>query len=136
MNKITEKPTPEAKALSLFLQAYKTKDPIYKEKSKRINRLFDLVKSEELSRSDYMQEVQNMLALYGGYSVVVQKTVKYYIDKTGEWTLKGEDKYCLDAKKVADTLLNKQDFSFDLRNADTHLNLSKLNTLHKYKKIE
>ena len=107
MNKITEKPTPEAKALSLFLQAYKTKDPIYKEKSKRINRLFDLVKSQELSRSDYMQEVQNMLALYGGYSVVVQKTVKYYIDKTGEWTLKGEDKYYLDAKKVADTLLNK-----------------------------
>ena len=55
-----------------------------------------------------MQElIHNIAQWHGGYSVVVQKTVKYYIDKTGEWTLKGEDKYCLDAKKVADTLLNK-----------------------------
>ena len=44
MEKNSEKPSPEAKALSLFLMAYKTKDPIYKEKAKRINRLWDLVK--------------------------------------------------------------------------------------------
>ena len=43
MKKTSEKPSPEAKALSLFLMAYKTKDPVYKEKSKRINRLWSLV---------------------------------------------------------------------------------------------
>ena len=105
MNKNSEKPTPEAKALSLFLMAYKTIDPIYKEKSKRINKQFDLVKSGEISKSDYLQEVQNMLASYGGYTEVVEKTIKYYIDKTGVWTLKGDDKYCLDAQLVADKLL-------------------------------
>ena len=46
-----------------------------------------------------------MLASYGGYTEVVEKTVKYYIDKTGVWTLKGDDKYCLDAQLVADKLL-------------------------------
>ena len=48
-----------------------------------------------------------MLKEYGGYSDVVEKTVKYYIDKTGEWKLQGEDKYCLDAKTVADKILKK-----------------------------
>ena len=81
----TEKPSPEAKALSLFLMAYKTINPIYKEKSKRINRLWDLVKRDKLSRSDYIEEVQNMLTSYGGYSEVVEKTVRFYIEKTGEW---------------------------------------------------
>ena len=38
MKKDIKKPSPEAKALSFFLMAYKTKDPIYKEKSKRINK--------------------------------------------------------------------------------------------------
>jgi len=61
MEKNTEKPSPEAKALSLFLMAYKTKDPIYKERAKRINRQWDLVKNDELSKSDYMEEVQDML---------------------------------------------------------------------------
>ena len=107
MKKKPEKPSPEAKALSLFLMAYKTISPIYKEKSKRINRLWDLVIKDELSRSDYIEEVQNMLSSYGGYSKVVEKTVRYYIEKTGEWKLQGDDKYCIDAKKIADKILNK-----------------------------
>lgn len=87
--------------------ACKTTGPIHKEKSKRINRLRDLVKTNEFSRSDYMKEVQNMLKSFGGYSEVVEKTVRYYIEKTGEWKLKGDDKYCLDAKLIADKILNK-----------------------------
>ena len=107
MKKNIEKPSKEAKALSLFLMAYKTTNPVYKEKSKRINRLWDLVGKDELSKSEYLEEVQNMLTSYGGYSEVVEKTVKYYIDKTGEWNLKGDDKYCQDAKKIANEILNK-----------------------------
>ena len=107
MKKNIEKPTPEAKALSLFLMAYKTKNPIYKEKSKRMNRLWDLVTMDKLSRDEYIEEVQNMLTAYGGYLEVVEKTVKFYIEKKGEWKLQGNDKYCLDAKKIADKLLNK-----------------------------
>ena len=53
MKKNTEKPTSEAKALSLFLMAYKTIDTIYKEKSKRINKQWDRVRNDELSRADY-----------------------------------------------------------------------------------
>lgn len=107
MKRNTEKPSAEAKALSLFLMAYKTKDPIYKEQSKRINKLWDLVLKDELSNEEYLEEVQKMLALYGGYSDVVEKTVKYYINKTGVWKLKGDDQYCIDAQKFADTLLKK-----------------------------
>ena len=107
MKKKIEKPSPEAKALSLFLMAYKTINPIYKEKSKRINRLWDLVKRDKLSRSDYIEEVQNMLTSYGGYSEVVEKTVRFYIEKTGEWKLQGDDKYCLDARQIADKIMNK-----------------------------
>jgi hypothetical protein len=105
-NKI-EKPSPEAKALSLFLMAHKTINPIYKEKSKRINRLWDLVMTDKLSKKEYLEEVQNMLESYGGYSEVVEKTVKFYIEKTGEWKLQGDDKYCLDAKQIADKILKK-----------------------------
>tara|TARA_B110000438_G_C15674192_1_gene589478 strand:+ start:116 stop:439 length:324 start_codon:yes stop_codon:yes gene_type:complete len=107
MKKKPEKPSTEAKALSLFLMAYKTINPIYKEKSKRINRLWGLVTKDELSRNDYIKEVQNMLTSYGGYSEVVEKTVRFYIEKTGEWKLQGDDKYCLDAKEIADKILNK-----------------------------
>jgi len=107
MEKKIEKPTPEAKALSLFLMAYKTIKPVYKEQSKRINRLWSLVLKDELSRSDYFEEVQKMLTLYGGYTEVVEKTVRYYIEKTGEWNLQGDDKYCQDAKQIADKILNK-----------------------------
>lgn len=107
MKRKIEKPTPEAKALSLFLMAYKAKKPICKEQAKRINRLWDLVTKEEMSSGDYYIEVNKMLSLYGGYAEVVEKTVKFYIEKTGEWKLQGEDKYCQDAKKVADKILNK-----------------------------
>ena len=107
MKRKSEKPTPEAKALSLYLMAYKTIDPMLKEKSKRINRLFDLVGKNELSKSDYLDAVDKMLLEHGGYSAVVEKTVKYYIDKTGEWKLNGDDKYCQDAKQFADKILNK-----------------------------
>jgi hypothetical protein len=107
MNKKSGKPTSEAKALSLYLMAYKATSPAHKEKSKRINRLWSLVMKSELSSSDYAEEVQKMLTSYGGYSEVIEKTVKFYIDKTGEWTLKGEDKYCIDAQEVADRILKK-----------------------------
>jgi hypothetical protein len=107
MEKKTEKPSPEAKALSLFLMAYKTIDPMYKEKSKRINKQWGLVLKGDISKRDYIAEVDKMLTSFGGYSTVVEKTVKFYIDKTGEWKLTGEDKYCVDAKVVADKLLNK-----------------------------
>ncbi len=103
----TAKPTPEAKALSLFLMAYKTKDLKYKETSKRINKMWDLVMEGELSRTDYNDEVQKLLTSFGGYTVVVERTVRFYIKKTGEWKLKGEDKYCEDAQKVADEILKK-----------------------------
>ena len=106
MEKKTDKPSPEAKALSLFLMAYKMIKPIYKEKSKRINRQWDLVIKGELSKSDYMEEVQHMLTSYGGYLEVVEKTVRFYIEKTGEWKSKGDDQYSLDAQKIADKILN------------------------------
>ena len=107
MEKSIEKPSSEAKALSLFFMAYKTIDPIYKEKSKRINRMWDLVKMGDLNKKEYLKEVNSLLSSYGGYAEVVEKTVKYYIDKTGEWKLQGDDKYCIDAKAVADKLLSK-----------------------------
>ena len=107
MEKTPEKPSPEAKALSLFLMAYKTTNPIYKEKSKQINKLWNLVKLDQLSRSEYIEEVQNTLISYGGYLEVIEKTVRFYIKKTGRWELQGDDKYCLDAKKIADKILNK-----------------------------
>ncbi len=108
MNKNTEKPSPEAKALSLFLMAFKSSNPNYKEKSKRMNRIWGLVAKDEMSKEDYMEEVQATLTSYGGYSEVVEKTVRHYIKKSGEWTLKGDDKYCLDAQEVADRVLNKK----------------------------
>ena len=67
--------------------AYKTTSPAYKEKAKRINRQWDLVMAEELSKSDYLEDVKSMLNSYGGYAEVVEKTVRFYIEKTGEWTL-------------------------------------------------
>ena len=66
MNKKSNKPTPEAKALSLYLMAYKATSPAHKEKSKRINRLWSLVMKNEMSNTDYVQEVEGMLNSYGG----------------------------------------------------------------------
>ncbi|MEJ6776375.1 MAG: hypothetical protein QNK85_03510 [Crocinitomicaceae bacterium] len=103
-----KKPSPEAKALSLFLMAHKKTAPIYKEKSKRINKLWDLVRAAELSEKDYLEEVKNMLTSYGGYSEVIEKTVRFYIEKTGEWSLQGDDKYCIDAKQIANKILKQK----------------------------
>lgn len=107
MKKNIKKPSPEAKALSLFLMAYKTKNPIYKEKSKRINRQWDLLQADQITRETYMQEVQDMLTSYGGYSEVIKKTIQYYIDKTGEWKSKGDDQYSRDAKEIAASMSKK-----------------------------
>ena len=107
MEKNTEKPSPEAKALSLFFMAFKTTTPTYKDKSKRINRLWDLVKSNELSREDYQAEIEKMINMYGGYSTVVERTVQYYLEKTGEWKSRGEDQYSQDAQKFANEMMKK-----------------------------
>ena len=103
-----KKPTAEAKALSLFLMAHKKTNPIYKEKAKWINRQWDLVKADELSQSDYMDEVQKMLSSFGGYSEVIEKTVRFYIESTGEWKLHGDDKFCKDAQQLADKILKQK----------------------------
>ncbi len=105
MAKDTGKPTPEAKALSLYLMALKKKNPTYKEQSKRINKLWDRVILGEFSKNDYQEEVKKMLASFGGYSEVVEKTVQFYINTTGEWKLAGDDKYCQDAKEIADKIM-------------------------------
>jgi len=102
-----QKPTPEAKALSLFLMAFKTKDHKYKEQAKRINKRWDMVKSGDLDKEVYEKEVLTMLQSHGGYDKVVENTVWYYYKKTGEWTLKGDDKYCKDAQAVADSISKK-----------------------------
>jgi len=103
-----DKPTPQAKALSLFLMAHKTTNKMYKEKSKRISRLWGLVLKDEYSMEDYLQQVESMLTLFGGYDEVVEKTVKFYIDKSGEWKLTGDDKYSLDAQAVADRIQSEK----------------------------
>jgi len=66
-----------------------------------------MVINGELSMDDYLEKVGSMVRLLGGYSAVVEKTVKFYINKTGEWSLKGDDKFCIDAQEVADRILNK-----------------------------
>jgi len=105
MKEKREKPSPEAKALSLFLMAFKSTSPAYKEKSKQIKGLWDLVKIDRLTQSEYLNEVEETLTSYGGYSEVIEKTVRFYIEKTGKWTLKGDDKYCKDAQEIADQIL-------------------------------
>jgi len=107
MEKKSQKPSPEAKALSLFLMAHKKTSNIHKEKAKRINRLWSLVKNDEYSSTAYIQEVQDMLDSFGGYDEVVEKTVRFYIKKTGEWKLEGDDKYCTDARAIADKVLKE-----------------------------
>ena len=107
MSKNSQKPTPEAKALSIFLMAYKSYDKRYKEMLKRINKRWDMVRSGDLDKEIYLKEVQGILNEYGGYEEVIEKTVRYYIKKTGDWTLKGDDKYCLDAKILADKIQKK-----------------------------
>ena len=108
MKKDTMKPSPEAKALSLYLMAFKNTNPKNKENAKRNNKQWNRVKSEALSMKNYMEEVEKMLNSYGGYSKVVEDTVWYYVKKTGKWELEGNDKYCLDARRVADEILRKK----------------------------
>jgi len=100
-------PSPAAKALSLFLMAYKSKDLKYKEELKRINKRWDLYQLGELNEKDYSREVDTMLKDHGGYESVVEKTVRYYIEKTGAWTLTGDTQYHKDAQAVADKLGKK-----------------------------
>lgn len=104
MTKNTEKPSPEVKALSLFLMSHKSLSQNYKEKSKRINKLWTQVGSGGTTKAVYLEEVQNMLDSFGGYDKVVEKTVQFYINKTGKWKLEGDDKFCVDAKAVADKI--------------------------------
>jgi hypothetical protein len=103
----TQKPSPEAKALSLFLMAYKAYDNKYKELLKRINKRWNMVSTGDMDKEAYQKEVKDMLDEHGGYQEVVEKTVRFYIKKTGEWTLKGEDKYCTDAMAIAREILKK-----------------------------
>lgn len=100
------KPTAEAKALSLFLMAFKSKKPLYKGQAKRMNKQWERVKNNELSMEAYQDEVQNMLNTFGGYQKVVEETVWHYIKKTGAWNLNGDDKYCQDAQRIADRIAN------------------------------
>ncbi len=102
------KPTPEAKALSLYLMAFKKSKQINKENAKRNNKQWERVKYNELSMEDYMEEVNKMLDFYGGYDKVVEETVWHYVKKTGSWKLEGDDKYCIDAKKFADAIMKKK----------------------------
>ncbi len=102
------KPTPEAKALSLFLMTFKSTNPECKAKSIHMNRLWDLVKADKMNQTRYAGEVQNTLNLFGGYAAVMEKTVEFYIKKTGVWQSNGNDKYSRDAKKIAEKILNKK----------------------------
>ena len=108
MKNNTIKPTPEAKALSLYLMAFKNTKPKNKENAKRINKQWKRVKDNALSMEDYMAEVQTMLDSYGGYTKVVEDTVWHYVKKTGKWELEGNDQYCIDARRVADEVLRKR----------------------------
>ncbi|TRX70203.1 hypothetical protein [Carboxylicivirga sp. M1479] len=107
INRRTEKPSAEAKALSLYLMAFKSTDSACKEQSKRMKRLWDIVLENDARMKDYVKEVQKLLAVHGGYEKVVEKTVKHFVEKTGEWKLKGDDKFCVDAQRVADDLKKK-----------------------------
>lgn len=103
-----DKPTPEAKALSLFLMAFKKTDPACNESSKRINKIWRQVTMGDREKYQYLKEVKNTLQTFGGYDEVLEKTVRFYIEKTGEWKLKGDDKYCKDAQRMADKILKEK----------------------------
>lgn len=86
----------------------KKTDPKAKETAKRINKRWDLLLAHEISAKEYTEEVNKTLETFGGYAEVVEKTVRFYIEKTGEWTLQGDDIYCVDAQKIADRMLKQQ----------------------------
>ena len=58
MKNNTQEPSPEAKALSLFLMAYKSTSSAHKQSSKRINKFWRLVTRNEMSSADYLKEVK------------------------------------------------------------------------------
>ena len=64
--------------------------------------------ANKLSHKDYLLEVEKMLDLLGGYTIVIEKTVQHYINQTGEWNLQGDDKYCKDAKLIAENILKQK----------------------------
>ncbi len=105
MDHRTEKPSKETKALSLYLMAFKSDDYDIKDKNKQMNRLWSMVQNGELEKSDYLHEVEVMLTELGGYEAVLEKTVRYYIDKSGEYRSRGDDQYAKDAQEIADKVL-------------------------------
>ncbi|MFK8044560.1 MAG: hypothetical protein AB8B72_03640 [Crocinitomicaceae bacterium] len=102
-----EKPSPEAKALSLFLMAHKNVGADHKENASYIKELWSMVLNGKLDQRKYLQEVSAMIKFYGGYDKVVEKTVKHFIDKTGEWKAGGDDQFSKDAQAIADRILKK-----------------------------
>lgn len=108
MAKDSDKVTPEVKALSLYLMAFKKTKPAYKDKSRSLKKLWELVLLNELTKREYLEKAQEMLTSLGGYSEVVEKTVQFYIDTTGEWKLEGNDKYCIDAKEIANKIMKNK----------------------------
>jgi len=102
------RPSAEAKALSLFLMAFKSKGDSFKEHARIINKRWDLVKQDKLNWKDYSREVKSMLANYGGYEEVIEKTVRHYIQETGSWKSSGKDKYSIDAKEIAEKIMNRR----------------------------
>lgn len=102
------KPTPEAKALSLFLMAYKSTNQTFKDKARQMRNRWDSVLAGDLDKDAYLEEVKTALEAYGGYTKVIEKTVKFYIDKFGEYKSQGEDKYAADAQAIADKLMGAE----------------------------
>jgi len=109
MEENREKPTPEAKALSLFLMAYKSTNQTYKDKARHIKNRLDLVMAGKLDKDTYQNEVKSTLASYGGYTEVIEKTVQFYIDKFGEYKSQGDDKYSKDAQAIAEKLMSNNE---------------------------
>lgn len=108
MEEKREKPTPEAKALSLFLMAYKSDNQSYKDKARQMKNRLDLVLGGKLDKDTYQNEVKSALASYGGYTDVIEKTVKFYIEKFGEYKSQGDDKYSQDAQAIAEKLMGEE----------------------------
>jgi len=109
MEENREKPTPEAKALSLFLMAYKSTNQTYKDKARQIRNRRDMVLAGELDPDMYQHEIKETLASYGGYTEVIEKTVQFYIDKFGEYKSQGDDQYAQDAMTIAEKLMGAQE---------------------------
>ena len=82
MKKNNHTPTPEAKALSLYLMAFKASNPALKEQAKRMNKEWDRVKEALLTKEDYAVKVESILRSHGGYDKVLKDTVYHFIKKS------------------------------------------------------